>query len=252
MAIGCAKRLTELREEGLMERLATRRRPRLAQGVIDEIRRRIDSGALPLGSQLPTEPQLEIQFDVSRTVVREAIAELRAAGLVTPIQGKGIFVAEQAPTTTLNLTPSEIQSIPQTLEMLELRMAVETEAAAIAAYRRSAEQEEAIRTAHFDMADKIERQEPTTDADLAFHVAISAATNNRYFVDALHRFGQRAIPRSQFPTLPSANDRAYLLGVVAEHERILEAIADQDPESARAAMREHLMGSQKRYRRLAR
>lgn len=235
-----------------MEQVVTRRRPRLAQNVIDELRRRIASGALPVGSQLPTEPQLEQQFEVSRTVVREAIAELRAAGLVTPIQGKGIFVAEQTRTASIDLTPGEIQSIPQTLEMLEFRMAIETEAAAIAAYRRSAEQENSIRAAHMDMARRVEQQELTTDADFAFHVAIGAATNNRYFIDGLNRFGSRSIPRSQFPTLPSANDPAYLAGVVAEHERILDAISDQDPEAARSAMREHLLGSQKRYRRLAR
>lgn len=235
-----------------MDRLAARRRPRLAQTVISEIRRRIESGALPVGAQLPTEPQLEGQFDVSRTVIREAIAELRAAGLVTAIQGKGIFVAEYRDAPSFALTPGEIQSIPQTLEMLEFRMAVETEAAAIAAYRRSAEQEEAIRAANIEMAGRIEREEPTAESDFAFHTAIGAATNNRYFVDALNRFGPRAIPRSQFPTLPSANDRNYLLGVMAEHDRILDAISDQDPEAARAAMREHLLGSQKRYRRLAR
>jgi GntR family transcriptional repressor for pyruvate dehydrogenase complex len=235
-----------------MERLATRRRPRLAQNVIDEIRRRIDSGVLAVGSQLPTEPQLEQQFEVSRTVIREAIAELRAAGLVTPIQGKGIFVAEQKQHTPPQLTPGEIRSIPQTIEMLEFRMALEAEAAAIAAYRRSAEQEDAIRAAAQDMRQRIDQQEPTTEADFAFHTAISAATNNRYFVDALNRFGPRAIPRSQFPTLPNANDPEYLLGVVAEHDRILDAIADQDPDAARAAMRDHLLGSQKRYRRLAR
>lgn len=235
-----------------MERLAIRRRPRLAQTVIDEIRRRIETGALPFGAQLPTEPQLEMQFEVSRTVVREAIAELRAAGLVIPIQGKGIFVAEQRQAPVIDLTPGEIQSIPQTLEMLEFRMAVETEAAAIAAYRRSAEQEEVIRAANSDMAALIDREEQTTAADFAFHVAIGAATNNRFFVDALNRFGKSSIPRSQFPTLPSANDRAYLLGVLAEHDQIFDAISNQDPEAARTAMREHLLGSQKRYRRLAR
>ncbi|KQN75268.1 FadR family transcriptional regulator [Devosia sp. BK] len=235
-----------------VEQVVTRRRPRLAQIVVDELRRRIASGALPVGSQLPTEPQLEQQFEVSRTVVREAIAELRASGLVTPIQGKGIFVSEQTRPAMIDLTPGEIQSIPQTLEMLEFRMAIETEAAAIAAYRRSAEQENAIRAAHHDMANRVIEDRPTTDADFAFHLAIGAATNNRFFIDGLKRFGPASIPRSQFPTLPSAKDPAYLAGVVAEHERILDAIADQDPDAARLSMREHLLGSQKRYRRLAR
>lgn len=234
-----------------MERTASRR-PRLAQNVVDDLRRQIESGVLPVGAQLPTEPQLEARFGVSRTVVREAIAELRAAGLVAPIQGKGMFVTEPPATAAVALTPVEIQNIPQTLEMLEFRIAVEAEAAAIAAYRRSALQEEAIRGANQEMARRIELGQPTVEADFAFHMAVAAATNNRHFVDSLARFGPRAIPRGQFPTLPNANDRQYLLGVLEEHDRILEAIADQDAKAARIAMREHLTGSQKRYRQLAR
>ena len=235
-----------------MQQTALRRRPRLAQTIVDELRQQIESGMLPAGTQLPTEPQLEARFEVSRTVVREAIAELRAGGLVAPIQGKGMFVTEPPVAAAVTLTPVEIQNIPQTLEMLEFRIALEAEAAAIAAYRRSASQEEAIRGAHLDMAKRIELGQPAVEADFAFHMAVAAATNNRYFVDSLARFGPRAIPRSQFPTLPGANDKQYLLGVLEEHDRILEAVADQDAETARAAMREHLTGSQKRYRRLVR
>ncbi|WIJ26420.1 FadR/GntR family transcriptional regulator [Devosia sp. RR2S18] len=232
-----------------MDIATTRRRPRLAQTVIDELKRQIETGALEVGDRLPTEPQLEAQFEVSRTVIREAIAELRAAGLVTPVQGKGMFVTE-APSGTI-LTPTEIQSIPQTLEMIEFRIAVETEAAAIAAHRRSAQQEADIRTANQLLATRVEGGESTIEADFAFHEAIAKAANNRHFVDALHRFGSRSIPRSQFPTLSHAESRDYLSKVMSEHDSILDAISEQDPEAARQAMRAHLTGSQKRYRQLA-
>lgn len=235
-----------------MEKTTARRRQRLSQAVIDALRGQIDGGTLPAGSQLPTETQLEAQFAVSRTVVREAIAELRAAGLVMPIQGKGMFVADQPLTASVALTPSEVRSIPQTLEMLEFRIAIETEAAAIAAYRRSAAAEDAIRAVNSEMRKRVDANEPTTESDFLFHMAIAEATSNPFFAESLARFGQRSIPRSQFPTLPSANDTQYMLAVLDEHERILEAIADQDPDAARAAMREHLVGSQRRYRRLAR
>lgn len=233
-----------------LDQAPARRRQRLAQTVIDELRQQIEAGVLGAGARLPTEPQLEAQFDVSRTVVREAIAELRAAGLVTPIQGKGMFVSTALP--NVHLTPMEIQSIPQTLEMLEFRIAVETEAAAIAAYRRSAQQEEDIRAANHFLAEKMGAGDATIDADFAFHESIARAANNRHFVDALHRFGARSIPRSRFPTLPGTEGKDYLSKVLGEHERILNAIADQDPDAARQAMREHLTGSQKRYRQLAR
>ncbi|MDK4706486.1 FadR/GntR family transcriptional regulator [Rhizobium sp. CNPSo 4062] len=228
-----------------------RARQRLAQRVIDELRTQIESGKLQAGDQLPTEPQLEAAFDVSRTVVREAIADLRAAGLVKPVQGKGVFVSETSSRSGLLLTPVEVKSIPETLELLEFRMAAEGEAAAIAAYRRTAEQEAAIAAANRKMALLIEQGLSTVEADYEFHMAIAAATNNRFYVDVLRHFGARTIPRRQFPTLPEANDRAYLEKVHAEHAEILTAIADQDPERARQAMRAHMLASQRRYRLLA-
>jgi GntR family transcriptional regulator, transcriptional repressor for pyruvate dehydrogenase complex len=230
----------------------TRKRERLAQAVVETLRRRIAKGILLPGDQIPTEPQLEEEFSVSRTVIREAIAELRAAGLVTPMQGKGVFVAHSTSNGMDRLTAREISSVPEMLELLEFRQAIEMEAAAIAAYRRSPLQEGAIRAAYDEMARAIEENQPTVQADYAFHRAIAEATNNRFFIEATERFGPRAIPRSQFPTLPEASDRAYLEGVLKEHADILEAISDQDPEGARQAMRTHLMGSQRRYRRLAR
>ena len=232
-----------------MEIATARRRPRLAQAVIDDLKKQIESGTLSLGDRLPTEPQLEAQFDVSRTVIREAIAELRAAGLVTPVQGKGMFVTDTP--SPVVLTPTEIQSIPQTLEMIEFRIAVETEAAAIAAYRRSAQQEADIRSANQFLTAQMEAGKATIDADFAFHEAIARAANNRHFVDALYGFGSRSIPRGQFPTLPDAESRDYLGKVIGEHKRILDAISNQDPDAARQAMRAHLTNSQKRYRQLA-
>ncbi len=229
----------------------SRGRQRLAQQVIDELRHQIESGKLKEGDQLPTEPQLEASFGVSRTVVREAIADLRAAGFVRPVQGKGVFVSDPNTTQRLALTPVEIKSIPETLELLEFRLATEGEAAAIAAYRRTAEQEAAISAANRKMAQMIEAGKPTVEADFEFHMAIAAATNNRFYLDVMRQFGSRAIPRSQFPTLPDATDKTYLLGVHAEHGEILTAIADQDPEAARQAMRKHILGSQRRYRQLA-
>ncbi|MBB4229512.1 DNA-binding FadR family transcriptional regulator [Rhizobium mongolense] len=215
------------------------------------MRAQIESGKLKEGDQLPTEPQLEATFGVSRTVVREAIADLRSAGYVRPIQGKGVFVSNPSAQKAFSLTPVEIKSIPETLELLEFRMAAEGEAAAIAAYRRTAEQEAAIRAANRKMAQMIEDGAPTVEADYEFHMAIAAATNNRFYVDVLRHFGPRSIPRGQFPTLPEAHDRAYLDKVHAEHIEILEAIADQEPERARQAMRAHLLASQRRYRMLA-
>jgi DNA-binding FadR family transcriptional regulator len=225
------------------------RRERLAQALIDRMRSRIESGDLAVGAQIPTEQQLEQEFGVSRTVVREAITELRAAGLVNSVQGKGVFVCEPQ-RERLRLTPGEVRNIPETLELLELRLGIESESAAIAAHRRSAAQEGRIREAYEQMAGLVERRQPTVEADFAFHMGVAEATNNRFYTTVLSHFSARAIPRGQFPTLPETGDPLYLAGVLAEHREILEAIGEQDSERARGAMRAHLLASQRRYRHL--
>ncbi|WP_280170944.1 FadR/GntR family transcriptional regulator [Agrobacterium pusense] len=241
-----------------------RPRERRAQQIIDNLSAEIRSGKLKNGDQLPTEPQLERAYGVSRTVVREAIADLRSAGYVVPIQGKGVFVSSDSEWAGVKLTQSEVGTIAETLEMLEFRLATEGEAAAIAAYRRTAQQEAAIsayrRTAqqeaaisaaHRKMARAIDAGESTVDADYEFHSAIATATNNRFYLEALRQFGSRSIPRGQFPTLPETGDANYLRKVQAEHEAILRAIVEQDPDAARKAMREHMLASQRRYRLLS-
>lgn len=228
-----------------------RPRERRAQQIIDNLSAEIRSGKLKNGDQLPTEPQLERAYGVSRTVVREAIADLRSAGYVVPIQGKGVFVSSDSEWAGVKLTQSEVGTIAETLEMLEFRLATEGEAAAIAAYRRTAQQEAAISAAHRKMARAIDAGESTVDADYEFHSAIATATNNRFYLEALRQFGSRSIPRGQFPTLPETGDANYLRRVQAEHEAILRAIVEQDPDAARKAMREHMLASQRRYRLLS-
>lgn len=92
------------------------------EGLLDQIR----SGKLGPGAQLPTEAELCDNFEVSRTVVREAIARLRSEGLVVPRQGKGVFVSE-APLGSFSIPDQDLDALPQTLALLELRLGVEVE-----------------------------------------------------------------------------------------------------------------------------
>lgn len=228
------------------------RKPRLAEGVIAQLRLDITDGRLVAGAQLPTEPGLIERFGVSRTVIREALAELRAAGLVKAEQGRGVFVCDMPPGNEPYLSPEDQGSIPKTLEMLELRVGIETECAALAAVRRSSAQEFEIRACNDEMADLVAEKASASQADYDFHLAIARATHNSFYVNALVRFGLNAIPRANLPNLASSHSEAYLGQVVEEHGRIADAISAQDPDAARAAMRRHLEGSQDRYRAIAR
>lgn len=239
-----------------MSRSRARNRPvraNLVQKLAASLREDILSGAYQLGAKLPSEAALTESHEVSRTVVREAIASLRSDGLVEARQGAGVFVISQSmPSSSMlkSFSPNKISSI---IELLELRTAVEVEAAALAAKRRSPAQEGAILEACGEMRALIEVGESTVEADFEFHMAIAAATNNRRFSEFLELMGNRVIPRQRLESSEEeAATRRYLQQILAEHEKICRAISDQDEKGARDAMRLHLEGSGNRYRELLR
>jgi len=221
-----------------------KRHRNLAQGVVESIGASIREGVLKPGEKLPTESVIMELHGVSRTVVREAISHLQAAGLVETRHGIGTFVLEP-PAPALLISPDTIRTIEDVLAILELRISLETEAAWLAAARRTEEQ---VR----EMGEALQRilQGGTIEADMQFHMLIAQATGNRYFVDILTHLGTTIIPRARLNSAQLSHDEpsTYLQRVNREHEDIFHAIERRDPEGARAAMRTHLSNSRERLR----
>lgn len=224
-----------------------RARPNLVSMVGSSLRQSIQSGEIQPGDKLASEAELTRRYKVSRTVVREAVATLRADGLVEARQGAGVFVLTGSPAMPFQMVNAA--RISSVIEILELRVAVEMEAAGLAALRHSPAQEEALYERLADLDDLIANGKPTTDADFAFHMTIAEATNNPRFGEFLTLLGRAAIPRSALETGEAEGTlRAYLTQIQAEHLRIVEAIAGRDQAAAREAVRVHLDGSLQRYR----
>jgi len=226
------------------------RRPKLADMIVDALRKRIGTGEVGPGEKLPTESQLSKHFGVSRTVVREAIAALAADGMVQPRQGAGVFVMPQASSAFSSIAGERSNKISVALNVLEVRMGIEIESAGLAAQRRSSSQEAAIHEAWNEFGRLLEKGNPTGKTDFAFHRAVAAATNNPFYIEVLDALGSRTIPcdvASPWGT-DSVLTYEYQVGLHAEHRRILEAISAADADAARDAMRDHLSRSQDRYR----
>lgn len=227
-----------------------RRRDSLSSIVARDIAERIENGEYPIGERIPIEAQLCDIYNVSRTVVREAIAHLRSEGLVESRQGVGVFVSGQGG-LTLKISADEAGELAQILEILELRLGVEVEAAGLAAQRREGGQMDHIHET-LAMADDIEAfAEEPRELDFAFHMAIAQATGNGYMPRFMSFIGPVIIPRSQLihASVPKIT-RDYLSKMLDEHRRIAEAIDRRDVVGAREAMRFHLAGSLERYRKL--
>ena len=205
------------------------------------------------GTRLPSEAQLCRDHKVSRTVVREAVAALRADGLVVSRQGAGVFVLKQEPPPELPFRDIQYDRISSMIEVLEIRTAVEVEAAGLAARRRSPQQEETIVEALRALRAEREAGRPTSAADFDLHLAIAAATNNPRFGEFLFLLGNGMIPRVALRAEGSGPvSGKYFAKIDQEHQMIVNAILEGGGEAARIAMQEHLEGSQARYRALLR
>ncbi|MBS7778418.1 FadR family transcriptional regulator [Acidovorax sp. CCYZU-2555] len=236
--------------EGSALRSKTSRGSRsLANLLSEEFDHKIRQGLLHEGDKLPTESELVRSYDVSRTVVREALSKLQASGLVETRHGIGTFVLPTRQSPGMQLNAHELSESVDVLAVLELRISLETEAAGLAAQRREASHLRAMREALQAFEHNFALGNETVSHDLTFHLSIAQATGNRYFQDILQHFGTMLIPRNRIASIHTpARDPDYLRRVNREHEEIYAAIERQDADSARAAMRIHLTNSRERLR----
>ncbi|MGM0858851.1 MAG: FadR/GntR family transcriptional regulator [Pseudomonadota bacterium] len=226
-------------------------RESLSSQLKKQLLKKIEDQSYPPGERIPTEAHLCSQYGVSRTVVREAIASLRADGLLKAKQGIGVFVSAAPRLLPFELSNAPEEAVREVIHILELRLSVEMEAAFLAAERRDDDQ---LKDIH-DAIDRIESEASSESGDsgqgdFRFHLAIAQATNNPYFAKFLNFLGPQVIPRLKISMTQPYNNSVtdYHSKIQDEHQNILRAIEKQDSVAARDAMRVHLSSSLARYR----
>lgn len=214
------------------------------------LRRDIERGTVKPGDKLPSENELTRLHSVSRAVIREAVAILRSEGILEARRGVGVFVVE-ADLQGQPFSGLSLERISSVIELLELRAACETEAAGLAAARRSPVQLEMILDLHRKVGDNLTQGLSTRDADFALHMAIAEASQNRRFAELLRLIKPGIIMNTD---LQSARDLPSALlpnrHLQEEHGQIVNAIFAGKVAEAREAMQAHLQGSLNRYKTL--
>jgi DNA-binding FadR family transcriptional regulator len=207
--------------------------------VVNDLGLGIVSGKLSEGSLLPGDQELLGKYRVSRTVLREALKTLSAKGLVKARARVGTRVT---PRSSWNLFDSDVLLWyaesgfePEFLAHLaEIRMALEPEAAALAAQRRTAEGLATIEAWAERMAKPEISPADFVKADLGFHLAVAEAAANPFFI-SISTLVELVLVAMLTISSP-AEDSAELKNSVAQHRRIAKAIADEKPDEARRAM----------------
>lgn len=218
--------------------IANRSNSNLSYRVTEELGRAIVNGEHAPDDPLPTEAELCERFGVSRTAVREAVKMMSAKGLVSSKPRRGIRVM---PAEDWNLFDSDVllwslDGIPSRAvlrEFFQLRVAIEPEAAVLAARFGTDEDKAAIAAAIDKMRAAHHYSEAGTVADLDFHVALLYATRNRFFI-RLRDFIRTALNVTVHFTTPAKNPYE---DIVVTHEKVSQAIAEGDVERARLSMR---------------
>ncbi len=222
-------------------------RASLSDGIVDQIAGLIASGGLKPGDRMPSEKELCRQFHVGRTSVREALRSLAALGVVESHAGDGTFVAASAGAgLERSLRFAVLLDARELEDLVEARVALETQLAGLAARRRGPADLEEMREAIAGMKAAGADAEAYLASDLRFHLAIARAAGNtilRKMLETTRGYLQAWIRE----TLASSKRRAAVS--IAEHRRILAALEAGDAEGAAAAMRGHLVSSSRALRR---
>jgi DNA-binding FadR family transcriptional regulator len=217
------------------------RRESLADQAADQLLDRIRSGEWPLESKLPGETTLAAQLGVGRSTVREAIRRLAGNGVLTTRQGAGVFVAALD-------TPSGLRTMVDGAEItavIEARIAIETEAAGLAAERRGdddlAAMDAALVARGGDTADLVRH----VHADTEFHRAVVVAARSPLLLEMFDGFAARTERAMADMLRRRGGDTGAGYGDAEDqdaHRAVLTAIRAGEPETARRLTRSHLSG----------
>jgi len=226
-------------------RLEPARRERLGDQLYGRILEGIVSGTYREGDKLPSESQICQAFQVSRPTVREALMRLHADGLVATRQGSGTFVQKRPSGHLTRLAP--VSDIAGILRGLEVRMALEDRAAALAAERRTSADLDRIDRALDALRSSLEAGAVPVEADYDFHRAVARASGNALFaemLEGLHETIRQSMGVALGITHAGTPERARR--VIEEHEAVADAIRRGDAEGAGLSMRYHLHRARQR------
>ncbi|KOF54407.1 MULTISPECIES: FadR/GntR family transcriptional regulator [unclassified Achromobacter] len=229
----------------------TRPAPRssLSAGLAETLADQIRQGVLAPGDRLPTEKQLTEAHNVSRAVVREALARLKSEGLVTSQQGSGVFVDPNFQKNAFRIAAPAPGDTQELEHILELMLSIEVTAARYAAQRRTEADLKKIRQALVGMEYALLHDRLGDEEDYQFHQAIVQATHNPHLValnDYLEANVRRVIRSARHNTARMFAER--MAAVQNEHQAIFSAIESGDPDAAGRAAETHLRNAADRLR----
>jgi len=214
---------------------------RIPQIVAEQIINLISTGQLKPGDKLPSEKQLEKMFGVSRPSIREALSALQMAEIIDMYHGEGSFVKEIDLNTHIHpLSVSMLIKTGKVYELLETRLLIEPEVAALAAQRAKREDLEELEQILTVMEEKVLAGDLAEEEDSRFHLLVSQASHNTILEDIIKNISPSIQYHQKYTRQYSRMIPGRPLTVLEQHRSIFNAIKRKDSKGAGKYMRIHL------------
>lgn len=198
----------------------------------------LKEGALGPDGQLPTERKLSEATGASRRLIRRALSALEAEGLIWRRQGKGTFAGQ--PVEPLSVLAAEVSDVSEPIEVMEARLCIEPEIAALCATRATPEEVSRMWTLARQVYE-VEDHELTELWDSALHRLIALCARNRPLLTAFGLLDETRTSADWQGSRIRARSERSLEDSHAQHVAIVSAIEAGDATAAREAMRVHLL-----------
>jgi len=218
------------------------KRPSMPEELASIILRQIDAGDFKPGEVLPSEQNLAVMFNVSRTVVREALARLKFEGIVQSKRGSGPVVCTLPGSREKYDLPS-VSSVEERIGIIEFRFILEGECAALAASCRTKEQLAAMNGYLQEMQQAIDSGTSGLVADYRFHCLLAEAAHNNYMSSFIKFLSSKILSGVQDARSLYYQDAQRAVAALAEHRHIYDAIVARNGEEARNTTRTHICNS---------
>jgi len=216
------------------------RQQKISDQVFEQLKELIFRGKLKPGDQLMPERDMADSMNVSRTTIRNAINRLVTMRLVEHKQGKGTFVSTPDPKKGNPFAAAMNTQNASIYDLLEVRMGLECNAAALAAERADLSDIQSIEQSISEMEKKIAGGHLGSRADISFHMAIAYATQNPLHIQVMKTFydylSHGIMESLQF----LYEDPENINEILNQHKNILKAIVAHNPKDAYKAMHYHI------------
>ena len=215
---------------------------RISDQVFEQLREHIFRGHFKPGQQLMTERELAQTLGVSRPTVREAMNKLVNSGLIEQRQGQGTFVTSPADSVDKNPLAAVVDGQDVSLvDLLEVRLGLECNAATMAAQRATEENIRDLDGSLREMTAEINQGGLGTHADVSFHMAVSYATQNMVQIHIMKSFYDLMFFGIKENLQRLYSEPRNLDKIIEQHTSVFEAIRRHDPDAAYEAMKQHIL-----------